>query len=107
MTVRHDTEGLTGYGTVAIYLVAFDLIAALGVIGWQALRWLQTGEWQSLTLLTGLTSCGVQWASHPDSWIGIHNLLKHVPLSAAVFWAGMLPALSFMLLHNWSVRRRG
>lgn len=106
MTVQDDAQGLTGYGTIAIYLVAFDLIAAFGVIGWQALSWLQTGQWQSPTLITALASSGVQWASHPNSWIGIHGLLKHVPLSVAVFWTGMLPALLLMLLHNWTVRHR-
>ena len=102
-----NTKRLTGFGTIALYLVALDLIAALGVIGWQALDWMKTDKWQTLTVLTGLASVGVEWAKNPDSWLGIHNVLRHVPLSVAVFWAGMLPALFFMLLHNWSVRRRG
>jgi len=97
---------LTWAGTVALYLVAFTFISALGVIGWQALNWMKTDQWQTLTVLTGLSSAGVQWAAQPDSWLGIHNLLEHVPLSVAVFWTGMLPALLLMLLHNWSVRRR-
>ncbi len=97
---------LTWHGTFALYLVAFTFISALGVVGWQALNWMKTDEWQTLTVLTGLGSVGVEWAKQPDSWLGIHNLLQHVPLSVAVFWAGMLPALLLMLLHNWTVQRR-
>ncbi|HUU72107.1 MAG TPA: hypothetical protein VMW70_05755 [Burkholderiales bacterium] len=102
-----DTQGFTGVSTIAIYFVGFGLLAALGVVGWQALNWMKTDEWQTLTVLAGLSSVGVEWATRPDSWLGIHNLLKHVPLSVAVFWTGMLPALLLMLLHNWTVQRRG
>lgn len=105
MQHRNGMRGLTLPGSLALYLVAFDFIAALGVIGWQALNWMKTDHWQTLTVLTGLASAGVQWASAPASWLGIHNLLQHVPLSVAVFWAGMLPALLLMLMHNWLVRR--
>ncbi len=99
-------KDLTWHGTIALYLVAFTFISALGVVGWQALNWMKTDEWQTLTVLTGLSSAGVKWAAQPDGWLGIHNLLQHVPLSVAVFWTGMLPALLLMLLHNWTVRRR-
>jgi len=101
-----DMKELHLPGTAALYLASFALIAALGVIGWQALNWMKTDEWQSLTVLTGLASFGVPWATSPTNWLGIHNVLQHVPLSIAVFWTGMLPALLLMSLHNWSVRRR-
>jgi hypothetical protein len=101
-----DLKGLTGAGMAALYCVGLGFFAALGVLGWQAVGWLRTGEWTTLTLLSGLASGGVEWASSPDSWIGIYNLLNHVPLTVAVFWAGMLPALIFMLIHNWAVQRR-
>ena len=93
-------------GVTALYCVGFGFFAALGVLGWQAVSWLKTGEWQTLTLMTGLASFGVEWASSPNGWIGIYNLLKHVPLTVAAFWTGMVPALLLMLLHNWSVQRR-
>ena len=101
----YDFKGLTVPGTVALYCVGLGVFAALGVLGWQALAWMMTGEWPTLTLMTGLASFGVEWASYPNSWIGIHNLLKQVPLTVAVFWTGMIPALLLMQLHNWSVRR--
>lgn len=101
-----DLRGLTGVGTVALYCVGLAFFAALGVLGWQAIDWMRTGEWQTLTLISSLAIFGVQWASSPNSWIGIHNLLRNVPLTVAVFWAGMVPALIFMLLHNWSAQRR-
>ena len=100
MPTLENLKGLTWAGTTALYLVALDLIAAIGVVAWQALNWMRTDEWQSLTVLTGLASFDVLWATEPDSWLGIHKLLQHVPLSMAVFWAGMLPALLLMLLHN-------
>jgi hypothetical protein len=54
----------------------------------------------------GLATFGVKWAASPRSWIGIYNMLEHVPLSVAVFWAWMIPALLLMLLHNRLVRSR-
>ena len=105
MPSTDDLKGLNLPGTAALYLASFALIAALGVIGWQALNWMKTDEWQSLTVLTALASFGVPWATSPTNWLGIHNVLQHVPLSIAVFWTGMLPALLLMSLHNWSVRR--
>jgi len=102
----YDLNGLTVPGTTALYCAGLGLFAALGVLGWQALTWMKTGEWPMLTLMTGLASFGVDWASSPESWIGIHNLLAYVPLTVAVFWAGMIPALILMLLHNWYVKRR-
>lgn len=101
-----DLSGLTVLGVIALYCVGLGLFAAVGVLGWQAVGWLKTGDWQTLTLLSVLASGGVGWASSPNTWIGIHNLLKHVPLTIAVFWTGMVPALLFMQLHNWCVQRR-
>ena len=101
-----DLRGLTGAGTVALYCVGFGLFTAIGILGWQALTWLKTGEWQTLTLMSALASFGVKWASSPESWIGIYNLLKEIPLTVALFWAWMIPALLLMLLHNWIVQRR-
>ncbi|UCD69636.1 MAG: hypothetical protein JSW48_06120 [Betaproteobacteria bacterium] len=102
-----ELKGLTGAGTIALSCVGVGLLAAIGILSWQALSWLKTGDWQVLTLMSGLSSFGVDWASSPESWIGIHNLLKEIPLTVAVFWAWMIPALLLMLLHNWIVRRQG
>ena len=54
--------------------------------------------------MSALASIGVDWAGTPQSWIGIHNLLKEIPLTVAAFWAWMIPAILLMLLHNWIVR---
>jgi len=97
-------QGLTFAGTAALYCVGFGLFAPIGIIGWQALGWLKTGEWQPISLTAGLASFGVQWAAAPHSWLGIYNVLKHIPLTVAVFWACMAPALLLMLLHNRLVR---
>ncbi len=105
MTQIHKLEGLTFAGTVALYCVGFGLFTVVGIIGWQALGWLKTGEWPSLTLLTGLATFGLEWATSPHSWIGIYNVLEHVPLTVAIFWAWMLPALLLMLLHNKIVQQ--
>ncbi|MGD2141395.1 MAG: hypothetical protein PVH25_13430 [Burkholderiales bacterium] len=99
-------QGLTFAGTTALYFVGFGLFGAFGIIGWQMLGWLRTGEWHTLTLTMGLATFGVKWAASPRSWIGIYNMLEHVPLSVAVFWAWMIPALLLMLLHNRLVRSR-
>ena len=102
-----DLEGLTGAGSLALYCVGLGLFAAIGILGWQVLDWLKTGDWHALTLMSTLASIGVEWAARPQSWIGIHNLLKEIPLTVAAFWAWMIPALLLMLLHNWIVRRSG
>ena len=102
-----ELKDLTGAGTIALYCVGLGLFAAIGILGWQALAWLKTGDWHALTLMSGLAAFGVEWACSPESWIGIHNLLKEIPLTVAVFWAWMIPALLLMLLHNWIVQRQG
>jgi hypothetical protein len=107
MPGNQKLQGLTVAGTVALYFVGFGLFAPIGIIGWQALSWLKTGEWQSISLTAGLAAFGVQWAASPHSWIGIHNVLRHIPLTVAMFWVWMIPALLLMLLHNRLVRARG
>ena len=104
MKYFRELEGLTGAGSIALYCVGLGLFAAIGILGWQILDWLKTGDWQALTLMSALASIGVDWASTPQSWIGIHNLLKEIPLTVAAFWAWMIPAILLMLLHNWIVR---
>ncbi|NIO40931.1 MAG: hypothetical protein GTO41_12575 [Burkholderiales bacterium] len=106
MKLFDKLEGLTSAGTIALYWAGFAILASIGILGWQGLEWLKTGQWRTLTLITTLASSGVEWASSPHSWIGIHNLLREVPLTVAVFWLCMIPALLFMLLHNWLVKRQ-
>lgn len=71
---------------IAVLLLVIMVILMIGpavVLGIQALWFLQSGEWTSVTVFDFLHAVGViaAWLDHPDDWIGPWKILNWMPLS--------------------------
>lgn len=66
---------------IALILLLFG---GLGVLGWQVYEYLKVGVWVPISIITALEWMQVQWAFSPNDWVGLHNILKKLPLSAAM-----------------------
>lgn len=69
----------------AVLLASVAILSIVMLVGWQTLRWAQTGQWPGASL-GGLivvvlpdTPIGA-WAVQPVSWIGLHEVVMEVPL---------------------------
>lgn len=72
-------------------VVAMGLLIALagaGVLLLQAYGYLETGTWQSISVLS-VASSYLPWLKYPESWFGLHRIVRDA--------AGLLP-LSFVLV---------
>jgi hypothetical protein len=82
-------------GSSALAAVLF--IAGLGggflVLVHQALAWFKGSMWPSVSVMTGLQWLGVRWATGPQEWRGLHEVLGNVPLAITLPMIGVLAAL--------------
>ena len=82
-------------GSSALAAVLF--IAGLGggflVLVHQALAWFQGSMWPSVSVMTGLQWLGVRWATGPQEWRRLHEVLGNVPLAITLPMIGVLAAL--------------
>lgn len=70
-----------------------SLYGGVIVLGWQILSYLGHGFWSPVSIITGLKSMELQWAIAPDSWFGLHNILRNIPLSLTLGGLGVLVLL--------------
>src|SRR5215510_5171308 len=81
------------------FLCYGSLFAAVVVLGYQIIFYLQNGVWRPLSAIDGLVHLSGEnssdWLLHPQDWIGLHNLLDKTPLSLALF---LLAVVAFFLL---------
>jgi hypothetical protein len=82
-------------GSSALAAVLF--IAGLGggflVLVHQALAWFKGSIWPSVSVVTGLQWVGVRWATGPQEWRGLHDVLGNMPLAITLPVIGVLAAL--------------
>jgi hypothetical protein len=82
-------------GSSALAAVLF--IAGLGggflVLVHQALAWFKGSIWPSVSVVTGLQWVGVRWATGPQEWRGLHEVLGNMPLAVTLPVIGVLAAL--------------
>jgi hypothetical protein len=74
------------------------------VVGYQALGWLKTGQWQGIAL----ADCSVpalrlhgalpNWVAEPHSWYGLHVIVKFL-LFGLPLWLWLV--LAFYLIATW------
>jgi uncharacterized membrane protein len=100
-------EAALRVGSVLGAIVAYGyLVASLALVGSQAYRWFQNGEWTHVGVndgiraalarlagadgLTGWRAALAQWLDAPVSWLGLHTLLDVVPASLALFIISIL-----------------
>lgn len=83
------------------------LLAGVGLLGYQALLWLQNGVWTEYPLLMVfnflLENTPLhQWILNPESWIGMQKLvlwfLESTPISLALMVPGFSIAISAALV---------
>lgn len=79
------------------FLAIAFLAMALPVVGLQALYYLKEGGWLPVTIVDGLKVLNVGWASDPNIMLGLHEVLKQIPLS---------PVLLSLAALCYFVRRR-
>lgn len=84
-------------------------LAGLGILGWQVVDYLQSGEWHSRSALAALYQY-VPWLRDPQSWHGLYKLVRQflalLPLSLVLILAGWLIAGLGSALRG-RVKRKG
>lgn len=76
-------------------VVAAGLLITLGGVGVLALQvygYLKTGVWQSVSLLS-VAVAYVPWLSNPQSWFGLHVIVRRA--------AGLMPLSLALVLLGW------
>jgi hypothetical protein len=82
-------------GSSALAAVLFIAGAGGGflVLVHQALVWFKGSLWPSVSVVTGLQWLGVRWATGPQEWRGLHEVLGNLPLAITLPVIGVLAAL--------------
>jgi hypothetical protein len=87
---------LFSFGFGLLIIGSWVLMAAgIGIFFWQCYYWLQTGSWSPVSIVDGLffasSDWGIDlpqslraWLEAPVHWVGLHQIAKMVPASAAV-----------------------
>jgi hypothetical protein len=73
---------------VIISLLLF--FSGVAVLGWQVYEYLRYSIWTAISVVTFFEWAGVPWASYPTDWIGLHSILKFVPLSLTLMASSVL-----------------
>jgi hypothetical protein len=95
---NHFGQKETAMAKVVGALCVLVLIAAFlgGVVvgGWQGFVWLRSGVFPDISVLTALHWFGMDWATNPTGWRGVHKALSSIPLAAGLFTIGGMAALA-------------
>ena len=84
-------------------LAILGVVVAFGIVAWQIYIYLRTGNWHSLSVISALQWCGVEWAFFPRDWAGVHTVLSIFPLSLASALGGVVPAWIYV---TWAEKLR-
>jgi hypothetical protein len=76
------------------FLAIVFLLIALAVLGLQGLYYLKEGGLLALSLVDGLKILNVAWADDPTILLGLHQVLKNVPLSVVLLFLAAVCYLS-------------
>lgn len=85
---------------VFVWTVMSGIFGAIGIVGWQLYTYLKLGEWHSISVITAMRWFEIKWSFSPTGWLGIYEILDFVPLSIAVFCAGII--LAFFLRFRYT-----
>jgi hypothetical protein len=80
--------------------IAIGFLACFVILFRQCVKYLQIGEWPSLSVIDALHYFGSEWARAPDAWLGVHDLLDFMPMSFAAVLLGFAPGLVIALLKG-------
>lgn len=70
------------------------LLGGICVFGWQAYQYLRFNEWVPLSIISALEWMNIRWAVYPVDWIGLHGILKAIPLSITMLVVGWMVLMS-------------
>lgn len=87
---------------VAALVGCAAMICAFFLVVWQAWRWLQIGEWESISTLIVAEQLIPAWAETPGSWIGVHKIVDRFPLSVSMLFVGSILMSAGMAFYETS-----
>lgn len=76
------------------FAAAGAFLVSLALLGYECLRWLQTGTWDPLRSWHLATVIDQNWLINPTSWLGVHKILIWV-FSSPMFL--IYPALGWII----------
>ena len=92
MWKRHRHRWPRFLETLSALFLLTGLVAGIGLVGWQATTWFESGVWRAISVLAALKSLGIAWAHNPTAWIGFYNTLDFLPLSVTLAVMGVVMA---------------
>ena len=72
------------------FLAIAFLVMVLPVLGLQALYYLKEGGLLPVSIVDGLRLINVGWAEDPNMLLGLHEVLKRIPLSPVFLFLAAL-----------------
>jgi hypothetical protein len=98
-------RGKDSLAVAALTSFFLGILSAAAIVAWQVFVWLKTGSWPGLPLVGVILSLTPsarfwRWFAHPDSWLGLHRVVKgllELPLSLWIIVGAS--ALTFYLLN--------
>lgn len=72
-------EKLSHISAFGVFLAL--IFSGLGIFVNQIYTYLKLGEWQPYSIVDSFKSVGLKWASTPNDWIGLWEVLNFMPLS--------------------------
>lgn len=89
---------------IILWPIAIGFSACVFILLNQGLKFLQSGNWPSISVVDALRFYGSEWAAYPDVWLGVHNILDSLPMSIGAVILGFLPLIVFILVTRSGVR---
>ncbi len=65
------------------------LLIFLGITGYQIVTYLDTAQWNSVSVIDALVRINVEWAKRPTSWRGVHEIMSFVPAGLISFFLAL------------------
>lgn len=90
-----ETHGLRGefLRWVVLLLILSGIISLVGIMGWQGYTYLQFGDWTPVSIIDGLQYLEFEWATTPDNWLGLHNILGWFHLGIGILLCTILVSI--------------
>jgi hypothetical protein len=79
--MNDSSHGDSGSIPLGGILFVGGFVGAIAVLFFQVFVFLQYGHWLPISVVTGLRWLGVEWASNPTTWLGVHKVFDFLPLS--------------------------
>lgn len=80
--------------------VGLFTVTAIIYGAYRTFQFLKHGEWPDILLLDVLKDIGIDWASNPQSWLGVYKILAGVSIMEAIAWGVgifLIPVFLYLL----------